>query len=63
MANPNPYKDVQIPTWVQEAFERGDWEPVKKHMQFCIHTKRKFERCYHREYNRRRKLEVQLNAK
>lgn len=60
MANPNPYKKYDLPDWVLDAFNRRDFESIKKHMQFLLHRSRKFEKCYQREYYRNLKLREQL---
>ncbi|WP_143522319.1 hypothetical protein [Pseudomonas sp. 2822-17] len=60
MANPNPYKDVNIPPWIEEALnELGERKrsALLKHIRFLQHSKEKFEKAAAREYNRRRKIE------
>ncbi|MDB5054258.1 MAG: hypothetical protein JWM44_2308 [Bacilli bacterium] len=60
MANSNPYDTFELPNWVVTAIDTGDKKRIERYMRFCIHTKRKFEQCYAREYNRNIKLKEQL---
>lgn len=60
MGNPNPYKDIEIPFLIREALDAGDRETVEKALRFWIHSKRKFEKAYQREYVRNVKLRIRL---
>lgn len=58
MANRNPYKDVELTKWLLDALESGDNAKVIKHIQFLTHQRNRYEKAYHREYYRRKKLET-----
>lgn len=62
MANPNPYKNEQVDPWIEQAFKDGNFQEIRKKLQYLLHCYHKFENCYQREGARVRKLRKILDA-
>lgn len=57
MADSNPYRKILIPKWYYHEDGKPNVKRFEKSMRFCLHVKNKFEKCYQREYLRKKKLQ------